>query len=83
MMLKKIAHVICYALDACLCDNDFMSCFKILSPTNMPSGQVGLHNWCISELDTFVGPLWVDRSHGNFELAHLVDEATCKHDFSL
>jgi hypothetical protein len=45
---NNFAHAVCSALDARLCDNDLISCFKILNPTNMPSGQVGLLNWYVS-----------------------------------
>jgi hypothetical protein len=47
MFQKNFAQVVCNAHDARLCDNDLISCFKILNPINMPSGQVGLLNWCI------------------------------------
>ena len=51
MFQKNFAHAVRFALDADFCDNDLISCFKILNPTNKPSGQVGLLNWCVSELD--------------------------------
>ena len=41
-LLLFFAHVVCSALDARFNDNDLISCFKILNPINMPSGQVGL-----------------------------------------
>ena len=40
MFQKNFAQAVCYALDARFCDNDLIFCFKILNPTNMPSGQV-------------------------------------------
>ena len=45
MFQKNFAHVVCSALDARFYDNDLISYFKILNPTNMPLGQVGLQNW--------------------------------------
>ena len=81
MFQKNFAQVVCSALDARFCDNDLISCFKILNPTNMPSGQVGLQNWCVSELDTLLCHYGVDRSHGSFKLPPLVDQTACKREF--
>ncbi len=33
---KSFAKIVCAALDARFRDNDVISCFKILNPTNMP-----------------------------------------------
>ena len=66
MFQKFFAQFVCSALDARFCDNDLISYFKILNPTNMPSGQVGLQNWCVSKLDTLLCYYGVDRSHGSF-----------------
>ena len=63
------------------CDNDLISCFKILNPTNMPSGEVALQNWCIYELDILLYHYGVDHSHGNFKFPHLVDQTACKSEF--
>ena len=54
MFQKKLRKLFVSALDARFSDNDLISCFKILNLTNMPSGQVGLQNWCISEVDTLL-----------------------------
>ena len=81
MFQKNFAQVVCSALDTRFCDNDLISCFKILIPTNMPSGQVGLQNWCISELDILLCHYGVDRLHGSFKLPHFMDQTTCKLEF--
>jgi hypothetical protein len=39
------AEVVCVGLAARFVDNDLISCFKILNPTNMPSKHIGLQNW--------------------------------------
>jgi hypothetical protein len=57
MFQKFFAQSVCFALDARFCDNDLISCFKILNPTNMPSGQVGLQMVCF-KIRYFVVPLW-------------------------
>jgi hypothetical protein len=66
MFQNNFAQAVCSALDARFCDNDLISCFKILNPTNMSSGQVGLQNWCIIELDTLLCNYGVDHLHGSF-----------------
>lgn len=45
------AEDVCSALDASFSENDLISCFRIVNPTNMPLGQASLQNWCIPELD--------------------------------
>ena len=81
MFQKNFAQTVCSVLDARFCDNDLISCFKILNPTNMPLKQVSLQNWCISELDTLLCYYGIDRSHGSFNLPLIVDQTTCKHEF--
>lgn len=46
LILKKRSHfkktfieVVCASLDACLKDNNIITCFKMLNPTNMPSSK--------------------------------------------
>jgi len=46
---KDFAKAVCVGLDVCSKDNDVISCFKIMNTTNMPSRQVGLQNWSLSE----------------------------------
>jgi len=36
--------VVCIGLGARFVDNDLISCFKILNPTNMPSKHIGRQN---------------------------------------
>ena len=72
---------ICAGLDARFKDNDFISCFKVLNPTNMPSRQVGLQNWFVAELETLLAHFGVDHSHAGFTLPALVDVAACKQEF--
>ena len=55
MFKEKIAYVNCSVFYARFNENDLISCFKILNPTNMPSRQIDLHNRCISELETLLG----------------------------
>ena len=81
MFQKNFAHVVYFALDARFCDNDLISCFKILNPTNISLWQVGLQNWCVSELHTLLCHYGVDRSHGSFKFPPLVDQTTCKREF--
>ena len=40
--------VVCFVFDAYFHGSDAIFCFNILNPKNIPSGQVGLCNWCIS-----------------------------------
>ena len=80
MFLKNFAQAVCSALDARFCDNDLIFCFKILNLTNMPSGEMSLQNWCISELDTLLCHYGVDRSHGSFKLPPFLDQTTCKRE---
>jgi len=51
---KNFAKVVCIGLDARFKDNDVISYFKILNPTNMPSRHLGLQNWCLSKLETLL-----------------------------
>ena len=81
MLQKNFVQAVCSALDVRFCDNDLISCFKILNPTNIPSRQVGLQNWCISKLDILLCHYGVDRSHGNFKLPLLMDQTACKREF--
>jgi hypothetical protein len=81
MFQLNFAQAFYSALNVRFCDNDLISCFKILNPTNMPSGQVGLQNWCISELVTLLCHYGEDRSHGSFKLPPLVDQTPCKREF--
>ena len=41
---RAFAESVCAGLDARFVDNDLISCFKILNPTNMPSKHIGLQN---------------------------------------
>ena len=81
MFQKNFAQFVCSALDGRFCDNDLIFCFKILNPTNTPSREVGLQNWCVSELDTLLCHYGVYRSHGSFKLPPLVDQTTYKREF--
>ena len=41
---RTFAEIVYVGLNARFVDNYFISCFKILNPTNMPSRQIGLQN---------------------------------------
>lgn len=78
---KSFAEAVCNGLDAQFTNNDLISCFKILNPTNMPSRQVGLQNWCVTELDSLLSHYGVDRSYGGFSFPPFVDVVVCKREF--
>ena len=78
---RAFAEAVCAGLDARFQDNDLITCFKVLNPTNMPSRQVGLQNYFVAELESLLAHFGVDRSHAGFTLPTLVDVAACKREF--
>ena len=68
-------------LEARFWDNDVISTFKDLNPTNMPSRQVGLQNVFMQELEALLAHYGVDQFHSCFALPALVDAAACKKEF--
>jgi len=48
---KTYAEAVCRALEARFSDNDIISAFSVLNPSNMPSKRVGLNSWGVTELE--------------------------------
>ena len=48
---KVYAEAVCRALEARFSDNDIISAFSVLNPSNMPSKRVGLNSWGVTELE--------------------------------
>ena len=59
---RAFVEAICAGLDVRFVDNDRISCFKILNPTNMPSKQIGLQNMDVTELEKLLAHYGHDRS---------------------
>jgi len=78
---RSFVEAVCANLDARFKDNDLISCFKVLNPTNMPLRQVGLQNWFVGELETLLADFNVDYSHVGFSLLALIDIVACKQEF--
>ena len=59
---RAFVEVVCACLDVIFINNDIISCFEILNPTNMPSGDIGLQNWGLIELEKILAHYGHDRS---------------------
>ena len=75
------AEAVCVGLAARFVDNDLISCFKILNPTNMPSKQIGLQNWGVVELEKLLAHYGHDRSQEGSKFPPFVDVMACKREF--
>jgi len=78
---RAFAKAMCAGLNAQFQDNDIISCFKILNPSNMPSKQIGLQNWGVADLECLLAHFRVDCSHLGFTLLPLVNVFAYKREF--
>ena len=78
---KIYAEAVCRALEARFSDNDIISVFSILNPSNMPSKRVGLNSWGVTELELFLKRYGVQKDLDGKIISPLVDSDVCRREF--
>jgi len=69
------------ALEARFSDNDIISVFSVLNPSNMPSKRVGLNSWGVTELELLLKQYGVQKDLEGKILSPLVDSDACRREF--
>ena len=77
---RTFAEAVCTGLDARFVDNNLITCYKILNPTNMPSKQIGLQNWGVIELEKLLTHYGYDRSQEGLKYPPFVHVMFCKRE---
>ena len=78
---KIYVEVVSRALEARFSDNDIISAFSVLNPSNMPSKRVGLNSWGVTELELLLKRYGVQKDlEGKIPLP-LVDSDACRREF--
>ena len=78
---KSYAEVVYKCLEARFSDNDIISAFKILNPSNMPSKKVGLNSWDVSNLEVLLKHYVVEKEIGGKTLPPLVNLDEYRREF--
>jgi hypothetical protein len=77
----SFAHEVCKALESCFKDNDVISCFKILSPIEMPSRPVGMASWGVIELEKLCTHFGKNRKILDKEYAAMINVDVVRKEF--
>ena len=78
---KQFSEAMILALEFRFEDNDIVSAFKVLNPTNMPSKQVGLAQWGCAELEALCRQYGVERKIRGKDLPPLIKSQKVREEF--
>ena len=78
---KSYVEAVCKYLEARFSDNDIISAFKILNPSNMPSKRVGLNSWGVADLEVLLSHYAVEKEIVGKILPPLVNLDECRREF--
>ena len=78
---KSYAEAVCKCLEARLSDNDIISAFKILDPSNMPSKRVGLNSWVQQIWRFLLNHFAMKKKIGGKTVPPLVNSDECRREF--
>ena len=78
---KQFSEAVIHALECRFEDNDIVSTFKVLNPTNMPSRQVGLAQWGCAEMEVLCGQYGVERNVRGKILPPLIKPQKVREEF--
>ena len=77
----SFAEEVCKGLEDRFQDNDMIGCFKILNPCELPSRQVGMKSWGVTELEKICDHFGKEKMIGEKKFAAVINADAVRREF--
>ena len=77
----SFAEEVCKGLEARFQENHVISCFKVLNPCELPSRQVGLKSWGVTELEKICEHFGKEKIIGEKKFAPMINADALRREF--